>query len=958
MRCPELVGRVEEVDRLCDRLRSLAGAGGGLLALVGEAGAGKSRLLQVVAEVAEADGLAVLSGRAVPSGSPVPHRPIAEALLAAFRVVDPPDDPRLAGFERHLGRLVPAWGGAGAAEDSPLLLAEALVRLLSVLAGERGSVLLLEDVHWADPETVAVLDYLADALRGEPVLCVVTTRPAGAAAGVLARIERRDPAAVVRVGHLAETDVVRMVAACLAVDDPPAGLSGFVRSHSDGNPFLVEELLAGLVAAGELREDRGHWAVTGPLTPSVPANLRESIQQRLAALDPDARRVLGAAALLGRHFEWELLPGIAEVDGRAAADALRAAVVEQLIDVDGDGFVFRHALTREAVLADLLPPERRSLAARAWPVVERANPGLPGPTCELAAELAEAAGERTAAAERLVECAQRALAAGAFASAESTARRARRLVDDGAVAVAVDAVLVHVLAAAGKPGDALELGRSLTPRLAAGGADVDGHVDLLLAIARAALASGDTAAAVDALDAVVAVGAAPDPLLQARVDVVAAEVALGQGRLDDAEILSRRAVDEARRIEQPAVGCEALLLLGRVLRPKDMRASLAAFEAAAALAVARDEPRWHLRAQQELAIEAWLEHGADPILATRAVAAGYGAHLTVAVMDLTLADLALGGFDGAAALRHASACAEASRRFGLATRSVAHLWLAGAHALLGDDDAMQVAIDDALGPDPDDPRILGDLHGRVLLTRAFVRDELGSLRAILDEMIEHVRRANPTTSVFPGRLHWALLCTIDDDDLGAPARAEYRAAVAPFAIPVLDLAADVMDAVAEGRAGDAGAAADRFEVAYAGLLAQPLNLAVVHSAVVLAAGAAIRDGWGEPARWLRSTEAFFDDLGHGRLARRCRLLLARTGAPVPRRRGDTEVPAGLRALGVTGREVDVLRLVIEGRTNKAIAAELVLSPKTVERHLSSLFNRLAVSNRRDLAASGATHLGS
>jgi DNA-binding NarL/FixJ family response regulator len=79
---------------------------------------------------------------------------------------------------------------------------------------------------------------------------------------------------------------------------------------------------------------------------------------------------------------------------------------------------------------------------------------------------------------------------------------------------------------------------------------------------------------------------------------------------------------------------------------------------------------------------------------------------------------------------------------------------------------------------------------------------------------------------------------------------------------------------------------------------------------------------------------------------------------MPRRgRGDSEVPAALRALGITSREVDVLKLVAAGRTNRAIADELLLSPKTVERHLSSLFDRAGVTNRRALAALAAEHLG-
>ena len=155
--------------------------------------------------------------------------------------------------------------------------------------------------------------------------------------------------------------------------------------------------------------------------------------------------------------------------------------------MNGDGFVFRHALTREAVLGDLLPPERRRLAEQAWPAVERAHPGLPGAVCELAAELAEAAGAPAAAAERLVESARRALAAGALATAEGTARRARRLAPpDEPVARDADETLVRVLVAAGKPVEARELGHALLPLLAPAH-----RADLLVGLAHAALTAGD-----------------------------------------------------------------------------------------------------------------------------------------------------------------------------------------------------------------------------------------------------------------------------------------------------------------------------------------------------------------------------------------------------------------------------------------------------------------------------------
>jgi DNA-binding NarL/FixJ family response regulator len=130
----------------------------------------------------------------------------------------------------------------------------------------------------------------------------------------------------------------------------------------------------------------------------------------------------------------------------------------------------------------------------------------------------------------------------------------------------------------------------------------------------------------------------------------------------------------------------------------------------------------------------------------------------------------------------------------------------------------------------------------------------------------------------------------------------------------------------------------------------------MHIQFMLAARAALRDGWGEPVVWLREAEAFFVAGGYEHPARRCRALLAEAGAPVPRRgRGDSTVPVALRGLGVTSREVDVLKLVAAGLSNREIANRLVLSTKTVERHLASLFDRTGVRSRAALRVVARTH---
>jgi DNA-binding CsgD family transcriptional regulator len=212
--------------------------------------------------------------------------------------------------------------------------------------------------------------------------------------------------------------------------------------------------------------------------------------------------------------------------------------------------------------------------------------------------------------------------------------------------------------------------------------------------------------------------------------------------------------------------------------------------------------------------------------------------------------------------------------------------------------------------------------------------------------------------VYPGRILWALLHTIDDDDLGAAARAEFAEDARRLDLPMFHSSGELIDAVALGRTGQMAAASARFGPAYDELTAAPMGAGLTHAFAVLAARAALRDGWGEPLRWLRGAEAFFGGRGYDRLARRCRILLGEAGAPIPRRgRGDSEVSPGLRARGVTSREVDVLKLVAAGRTTKEVAEALFLSPKTVERHLSSLFTRLEVTNRRQLAEQAAPHLG-
>jgi DNA-binding CsgD family transcriptional regulator len=946
--CPVVVGRSAELSALAGLVTEASGRRGGLAVLVGEAGVGKSRLAREVGALAADRGFLVLSGRAVPEGSPLPFRPLAEALLVASRGQRPPDEPELAPFRAQLARLVPDWGtptAAGGADDSPVLVGEAVVRLLRVLGGAAGALLILEDLHWADPETLAVLDYLADTLDTERVLCLATARPLRPSntADFLDRLCSRRIGTVLPLDPLPAPQCAQMVRACLPDADVDDAVLAFVAEHSDGLPFLVEELLAGLVSSGALVRKDGRWRAAQQATPSIPSSFAESVRSRLHALDRDAQQVLAAAAVLGRRFDWDLLPGAAAVNGGAVVESLRRAVDAQLVTVDGQRFRFRHALTREAVLAELLPPERSALSARALVVVRRAHPGLPGPWCELAAELAEAAGDRDSAAALATDGARRALARGALVSAELTAERARRLAPAGsAVAADAEEVLVQALAHAGKPGPARSIGYGLLGRLAKLGAPAARRVELLLVLVRAALAAGDTrAAAVDVeraqeLDD-------PGDAARAALDAVGAHIALAQGRLDDARRLALAAVAGATDTGHPDVECEALEVLGRLAA--SVPDSVAMFGRAADLAERHGLTTWRLRALQELVLTE-AEPGEDRVLEVRRVAAHAGAHITVAQMDLVLADMALNTLDHDACLDAAQRCVNASRRYGLASLPVALLWLAGAHALGGRGTEMEAALAEAAAAAPGDPRVEADAWGRVRSTYLALREDRAALRHALDRSMELTRVAPETESVYPGQMWWALLHALSDDDLGVPARAEVarsRMVRAGFG----DAGLALIDAVVLGRQGRADEAVAAVQAARTALGGRQWSWYTLR----LVAEAAVRDRWGEPAAWLRETEAFFAGRAYHRVARECRALLIAAGAPAIRRgRGRSSVPPALRRLGITSRELDVLALVADDLPTREIAARLFLSPRTVEHHVASLLARTGARSRAELAA--------
>jgi predicted ATPase len=247
--CPVLVGRRAEIQALGSALaRALTGQGG-CAVVTGEPGIGKSRLIRELAQMADARRVPVAAGRAVPASTSAAYRPVTEALLQLLRRRPLPDDPSLAPWLPHVAVLLPesVVGGRaahlGGGVDAQAARGEAVLQLLRRL-GPDGLVVTLEDLHWADPDTVSLVEYLADNAVGQHLLFVVSLRtdPPSPASELARRQRGRTGIVHLPLGRLSEREVAEMIAACSPGAD--AGEQSRVGQVSEGVPLFVEELLA------------------------------------------------------------------------------------------------------------------------------------------------------------------------------------------------------------------------------------------------------------------------------------------------------------------------------------------------------------------------------------------------------------------------------------------------------------------------------------------------------------------------------------------------------------------------------------------------------------------------------------------------------------------------------------------------------------------------------------------
>ena len=345
---PVMVGRSPDLQRL----RALVEPGGRGVALVGgEAGIGKSRLVKELLAAVPA-GVVVLTGQADPGGLSRPFELVLDAV----------SDHLPAGDERATA-LRPGRGEHGTLADRFAVAAE----LVASAVADRPAVLVFEDLHWADSESIALFERLAAASSGALTL-VGTYRPSELSrrhplTEAIPRLERRPATVHLRLNRFAPGDVRDFLAAIYG-GTPSHRVVEALHARSGGNPFFLEELL---VASGGVPLDELDAA-------PLPWNLAEAVRNQVDDLAPRSRTVVEVAAVLGRRVGFDVLAAVTGEDEVDLIDVLRDLIDHGLlVETEPDVFGFRHDLSREAIEQRLLGRQQRRIHQAALDALEQAG---------------------------------------------------------------------------------------------------------------------------------------------------------------------------------------------------------------------------------------------------------------------------------------------------------------------------------------------------------------------------------------------------------------------------------------------------------------------------------------------------------------------------------------------------------------------------------------------------------
>lgn len=920
-RASVVIGREPELDLLHGAVQHARAGRARCLLIQGEGGIGKTRLLSEVAALAEQLGLAVLSGRA-PIMNPPAFSVISDALRSWLRT-HPLADP-LIPFDRGLGLVLPEWPVASTAvELEPgqrrLLALEGVVQLIrAVITTTGGAVLIVDDLHAADPESLESIRYVASAgIDGLTVVGALRSSESGVADGLVRRLRREAVAEVIDVPPLDERAVGDLVAALLDAN-PPSPLIADILARTDGVPLLVEELVRGHVLAGTVRLDDDGATWRGGAA-NVPGAIRDLVDTRLALLDQPGREVLVAGAVVG-DFEPVVMRAVTEADDETIAAALSTGVRAGLLEMTSGAIAFRHAIIRDAVLDAAVPHVIDTMH-------RRAAAALSGNTTVDAKALARRAGHllaigaHDAAASALTAAAEHLERDHALLAAEHAARAARDAARAPSIRAAASDALARSLASQGRWSEALELdegtvaehGDAPERRLRRATCALDaGQPEVAAVILARALEHGD-----DAPELVLGAG---------RVALVRGEA---HEALDCAHrVLGSRSADIDARLGALELEGRAFDFLG------DRTAARASWSRQAKHAATAGRTQARLRAVVQLG-KVELFAGERPQRLYEAVelarAAGSLVELAWAEENLAIALAIQGDLVAAAAVLDEAI----ARCRPLQLDQLAYLLAPRAMIRSYSSDSVEdeLAKAEAVTPTADLRLQTEGMRGDIALRAGRWADAVQSLEQSV-ELARAMPGVVPMDSVC--WLPWALAAARRTEDAGhALAKARATPDLSRFySRPVLVAAAEAL------LAGDA----EGIDAAVAAATG-PMPLDIASMRVI---SAHVLGGPSRP-RWLREALDLYEAAGAPLEADRVRQALRDAGSPVPRRRrAAAPVPTELAQAGVTAREVEVLKLVGKGLPNADIAKRLYVSVRTVEAHVSALLSKLAARNRGEL----------
>ncbi|HKV31810.1 MAG TPA: AAA family ATPase [Candidatus Dormibacteraeota bacterium] len=370
-----LVGRNDELGLLQSRGAALTGGSGGTLLLAGDAGIGKSRLLRE-AFFGPTSSAAILYGACGLSEAPPPYEPFVAIVRGIIRAAN--GEAALQGVAPELLALSPESAMSRQQAPDRDRLFGAFLRVLRQYARARPTIVVIEDLHWADEATLAMLQFLIAEAEPTPYLVVATYRSdelhrRHRMRPFLAALARRSDVATVALAPLPADQALQLLHALPALKEAPAAELEAINHRAAGNPLFLEEL-----------------AETHQLGRSgVPASVAETVLQRVARAGENAERLLRYLAVTGARANYDILEPLMGEEA-ALLEGARAGVEEHLVQEDGDGLAFRHALIREAILGDLMSRERRALHRSVGEAMERLHKGDPEYAGDIAQHLGSA----------------------------------------------------------------------------------------------------------------------------------------------------------------------------------------------------------------------------------------------------------------------------------------------------------------------------------------------------------------------------------------------------------------------------------------------------------------------------------------------------------------------------------------------------------------------------------------